>query len=146
MSDLTPKSVTSQKISTLFRRRFTTAWSPKEVAVFKRLKAAGAFEDLDLVIRYTLAERRKGDKGCHRRDLGTFLNQFTGEVDRAKGWEEKSQPRQPRPMAVNGSRVNATGHTIMTEPEPVLSEPEPVSEATKRFMADLEERKKRRAS
>lgn len=37
-----------------------------------------------MVCRYTEAERAKGDDGRHRRDLLTFLNNFTGELDRAR--------------------------------------------------------------
>lgn len=45
--------------------------------------------DLALVEKYYEFERKKGDKGIHRRDLATFLNNYGGEVDRARLWAEK---------------------------------------------------------
>lgn len=140
---LTPVVEEAQKIATLFRRRLTTAWSPKEISTFKRLRKSGAFADLDLVIRYYMAERKKGEKGIHRRDLDTFLNRFTGEVDRAREWEERNRPKRPRQPVVSSSRVNATGHTIATEIDPVVeSELEPISDGVKKFMKDYEQYKK----
>lgn len=43
--------------------------------------------DLDLIERYYAAERRKDDKGIHRRDLQTFLNNYPSELDRAHAWK-----------------------------------------------------------
>jgi hypothetical protein len=50
--------------------------------------------ELDLVFRYTLSEQSKGDNGRHRRDLVTFLNNYTGELDRAKAWKSKVDPQK----------------------------------------------------
>lgn len=58
----------------------------------RRLKKDHCFDDLDdltLVELYYAFERKKGDKGIHRRDLATFLNNYGGEVDRARLWAEK---------------------------------------------------------
>ena len=82
-----PTSEPAQRIASLFSRRLTTPWSKKEVKAFK---AIGPIEsaDLDVIFRYYAAERAKGDTGPeggrHRRDLATFLNNFTGELDRAR--------------------------------------------------------------
>lgn len=88
-----PTSPEAIRISTLYRRRKTTPWSAKEIRAFKSLLPIVA-EDLDLVCRYEESEMAKGDKGKHRRDLATFLNNYQGEVDRAREWESnKSSPQ-----------------------------------------------------
>jgi hypothetical protein len=87
-----PKTPAAIRIAQLFKRRLTTHWSPKEERVMRRLKAEHRFDDLDeltLVEKYYEFERKKGDKGIHRRDLATFLNNYGGEVDRAALWAEK---------------------------------------------------------
>lgn len=82
-SDRLPTTPQSQRIAALFHRRLTTAWSESEVKAYRELGVI-AEDDLTAVERYYAAERAKGDEGRHRRDLGTFLNNFSGELDRAK--------------------------------------------------------------
>lgn len=99
-----PTTRTAQRIATLFNRRLTTPWSVPEIKAFK---ACGHIADteLELVEKYYSSERAKGEtEGRHRRDLGTFLNNFSGELDRArafsqvapKGWaqDERIIPRE----------------------------------------------------
>lgn len=81
--DNIPTSPQALRIAALFRRRPTTPWSAKEVKAYKAIGKIDP-EDLELVCRYTEAERQKGENGRHRRDLATFLNNFTGELDRAR--------------------------------------------------------------
>lgn len=81
--DNLPTTETALRISALYNRKPTTAWSPKEVRAFKAIGKID-HDDLELVCRYTEFERVKGDNGRHRRDLATFLNNFTGELDRAR--------------------------------------------------------------
>ncbi len=50
-----------------------------------------ALESLDLIERYYAVERAKGDEGIHRRDMLTFLNNFTGELDRANAVKAKTK-------------------------------------------------------
>lgn len=90
-----PTTQNAIRISQLFNRRLTTKWSDKEILAFKAIGQIDP-EELDLVCRYTEAERAKGDNGRHRRDLATFLNNFTGEIDRA---------RQAKSAPVNGSKT-----------------------------------------
>lgn len=78
-----PTSPAAIRIAQLYNRRLTTAWSDKEIKAFKALGQID-HDDLEIVCKYTDAERTKGDNGRHRRDLSTFLNNFYGEVDRAK--------------------------------------------------------------
>ena len=92
---MTPKTEPAIRIGNLFRRRPITPWSEKEIRQYKKLFKAGCFaslDDLDLIERYYAFERRKGDKGYHRRDLQTFLNNYPSELDRAKAWKEKQMP------------------------------------------------------
>lgn len=83
-----PTAPQATRIAELFKRRLTTPWTDKEVRAFKRLMPID-IADLDMVCRYHEAERSKGDDGHHRRDMGTFLNNFTTELDRARAWESK---------------------------------------------------------
>jgi uncharacterized protein YdaU (DUF1376 family) len=78
-----PTNPTAVQISKLYNRRPTTPWSPKEIKSFKAIGKIHP-DDLELVCRYTEAERAKGNDGRHRRDLLTFLNNFPGELDRAR--------------------------------------------------------------
>jgi hypothetical protein len=90
-----PTSEPAKRIATLFHRKLTTAWSEKEVKTFRKLVRDHCFSDLGdltLVERYYFVERKKGDKGIHRRDLATFLNNWTGELDRARAWEQRRKP------------------------------------------------------
>jgi hypothetical protein len=87
-----PRTPAAIRIAQLFKRRLTTHWSPKEERVMRQLKKDHRFDDLDeltVVELYYAFERKKGDKGIHRRDLYTFLNNYGGEVDRAALWAEK---------------------------------------------------------
>jgi hypothetical protein len=77
------------RIATLYRRRLTTAWGDKEVKAFKKLQPID-MEELSLVEEYVASEREKearGEKAIHRKDLQTFLNNYRGEVDRAREWK-----------------------------------------------------------
>lgn len=87
-----PTTPPAQKIAALFGRRLTTPWSEKEIKAYKQLVKDGLFmslTDLNMVERYHLSEKRKGDKGFHRRELQTFLNNFRGEIDKARDWNER---------------------------------------------------------
>jgi len=67
----------------------------KEIRAYRDL---GEIETADLVLveSYYTAERKKPD-GVHRRDLGTFLNNFAGELDRARA---ATQPARNGPRIV----------------------------------------------
>lgn len=87
---MTPETELPQRIAMLFGRRLTTAWSEKEVKRYRQLvkdKVLTDVDQIDLIERYYVFQRRKGEKGIHRRDLYTFLNNFGGELDRARAWD-----------------------------------------------------------
>jgi len=75
------------RLGALFRRRPETPWSEKER---KAYKAAAVQEgDLELVERYYSASIAQAFD-YRRRDLCTLLNNFPGEVDRARNFKPKS--------------------------------------------------------
>lgn len=82
-SDRLPTTEQSKRIAALFNRRITTAWDEREVAAYRKIGTVSP-DDLTSIERYYSAERAKGNEGRHRRDLGTFLNNFAGELDRAR--------------------------------------------------------------
>ena len=92
-----PTTEAAQRIAHLFDRRFTTPWSDKEIAAFK--KAKPQVSDFEVIVRYYAQERAKPDnKGIHRRDLLTFLNNYAGELDRARArFPQKSTTKTQEP-------------------------------------------------
>lgn len=102
---MTPSTQNALRVAALFNRRPTTPWSEKEIKVYKKLvKDALLIEDnMEVIERYYVYERRKGDKGIHRRDLYTFLNNFSGELDRARAWDEIKRKQ----LSANVSRNKA---------------------------------------
>jgi hypothetical protein len=85
-----------QRLGNLFNRRASTAWSAKEKKAFDAICPIDE-NDLSMVERYYAAERKKGDKGIHRRDLKTLLNNWPGEVDRARAYCKRFEFRKGRP-------------------------------------------------
>lgn len=95
--DVYPTTEFAQRISKLFNKRLTTAWSEKEIKAFKALTRRDAIthDALDLIEAYYHTQRERGDEGRHRRDLQTFLNNFDGELDRATNAAPvKSKPEE----------------------------------------------------
>lgn len=79
-----------------FKRRETTLWSVYEAATLENIKPSE--DELDLMGRYYTA-RDKGDL-YRRHDLETLLNNWNGELDRARMWDErtrKTKVSQPHP-------------------------------------------------
>ena len=66
------------------RRRESSPWSDKEMAAYSAIRLALDEEDIALVERY-YAEKLPREKDFRRRDLLTLLNNWPGEVDRARG-------------------------------------------------------------
>jgi hypothetical protein len=77
----------------MFHRKPSTPWSEKEIRRFKTLMIAVG--DLELIERYYVYQRKR-ENGIHRRDLYTFLNNFSGELDRARAWDEEMRERLKR--------------------------------------------------
>lgn len=103
-----PTTEPAKRIADLFHRKHATAWSEKEVRAYKELVKAGMFNDLTdltLVERWYLHERGKGKDGIQRRDLPTFLNNFRGELDKARLWfSEKNKRPVQKPKTIPTDR------------------------------------------
>lgn len=130
-----PSSDAAKWVATLMHRRLTTHWSDKEVRQFRILLKQGCFtnsDDLKLLEQYYFAERRKGDNGCHRRDLYTFVNNFAGELDRANLW------RVQHPLKREPSKIIQMPPVRSGEPLTLSTED---AEAILRFNAEREKRK-----
>jgi hypothetical protein len=82
------------RLGKLFRRKAVTPWNWKEEAAFKALLPIDD-EELQAVERY-YSETIPKEKDYRRRDLQTLLNNWSGEVDRARG-------RMPAKRDSNGS-------------------------------------------
>ncbi len=85
-----------ERVGALFHRRPTTPWSHKEARVYAQIVKHGLrIEDLEMIERYYVYQRKR-ENGIHRRDLYTFLNNFSGELDRARAWDEEMRERLKR--------------------------------------------------
>lgn len=81
-SEWKPSSLQS-RINSWYNRRDTTPWSQKEL---KALKAIPEPEEDDL----TLLESYTTNSPYRRRDILTLLNNWQGELDRARRWESEA--------------------------------------------------------
>ncbi len=84
-------------VASLFRRSAETSWTDKEIGAYVKHKALLTPENQALLASYYESERKRGDDGAHRRDLGTFLNNLPGEIDRAKAPKINGQTRNSPP-------------------------------------------------
>lgn len=82
------------RINALFNRRESTQWSDKEIRAYRKLTIDA--EDLELLSRYYLATDIPDDKNIRRRDIVTLLNNWPGEVDRARDYCQKIDDRKNR--------------------------------------------------
>ena len=101
----------ADRVAALFKRRRTTPWSAKEVSAWKKLTAKGKRplddDELTMIERYYAEARKKSDNYC-RRDVYQFLNNYAGEVDRARNWCEKHPllgARKVRPPVVVSEKL-----------------------------------------
>ncbi len=83
----TPQSEDAKRIAHMMGRRETTAWTDKERRALRAISPIDR-EDMEVVEAYYLAERSSPDSIC-RKDVCTLLNNWPGEVDRARAWAAK---------------------------------------------------------
>lgn len=91
VAPLLPTSEPAKRLSAIFHRRLTTAWTPSEVRAYKRLGEIET-EDLEALEAYygdNWPPQR--DVNHLRHDLLTLLNNFPGEVTRAQNWLQTSK-------------------------------------------------------
>lgn len=82
--DNLPTTPKSKKIADLFHRRHSTPWSDKEISAFRKVMNLPD-EDFELVCEFY----EKSGSEYLRKELQTFLNNFLGEVDKARAWKNK---------------------------------------------------------
>lgn len=75
------------RINSWFNRRSSTAWSEKEIRAYGKIPKDS--EEVDLLERYYTADIRDKDD-IRRRDIGTLLHNWTGEIDRARSFVAKA--------------------------------------------------------
>ena len=86
-----PTTDSQKRFSQIMGRRLTTAWSPKELAAFKAL---GPLDESDLEsVEAFYRDNQSNEKAYLRTSLSTLLNNFPGEVDRARTWERTTTNR-----------------------------------------------------
>lgn len=83
------------RVGALLNRRATTAWSPREIKALQALKIMP--DDLELVEKYYSAKDIPAGKDYRRRDLLTLLNNWPGEVDRARAYNPTPTPKNAPP-------------------------------------------------
>ena len=88
-----------QRLGNLYNRRPSTVWTAKEKRAFAAICPIDE-NDISMVERYYAAERKKGAQGIHRRDLQTLLNNWPGEVDRARAYCKRFEFRKRNPPGV----------------------------------------------
>jgi hypothetical protein len=88
-----PTSPAQQRLSKIMGRRLTTEWSMKEVASFKALGNIDP-SDLEAVETFYL-ENQSNEKAYLRTSLATLLNNFPGEVDKARAWSNATHADRP---------------------------------------------------
>jgi hypothetical protein len=77
-----------------FKRRLSTKWSDKEMRALKLVYKDLDQEDLAAVDAYYSASIDQS-KDYRRRDVVTLLNNWAGEVDRARRWASEQQQQAP---------------------------------------------------
>ncbi len=89
-----PTNPNALRLAAIFHRKPTTSWTDKEVRAFKALGQLD-LADLEAVEAYYAAHwppDSRNSKNILRHDLITFLNNFRGEVDRARMWQTREKP------------------------------------------------------
>jgi hypothetical protein len=86
--DNRPTTDTAKRIADIYKRPHDKAWKDKEIAAFR--KALPITEDELRLVEKLYAS----DYKFKRRNLITFLNQFHGEVDIARGKFPQQKPQQ----------------------------------------------------
>ena len=92
-----PTSETAKRIGAIMRRRPTTPSNDaKEVRPFRNLSPHVSDDDLTLVEEYYARNWPPRSNVNHlRHDLATLINNWQGEVDRARIWTSAHPRKQP---------------------------------------------------
>ena len=76
------------RLGALFRRRASTRWSKAELKAYRAILPIDE-EDVEHLERYYNG-KHPPSADFRRHDLATLLNNFTGEVDRARNWKPQN--------------------------------------------------------
>lgn len=99
----------------LFGRKLETKWTVSEVKALELVREEMTVESRALIQAYYQDERSKSDKGIHRRDLATFLNNYLGELDRASEWAKKNRKKAGAAAAsMNGTQPKLSSDVVQT--------------------------------
>lgn len=90
-----PTSPEAITLAEIFHRKATTPWTAVETRKFKSLMPIDPDDLKSLKEYYDDNWPPERDVNVLRHDLKTLLNNFPGEVDRAKVWESKPIPANP---------------------------------------------------
>lgn len=83
------RSIEENFLRVMFKRRESLSLSEKERVSLLKLAGQILIPDLEIIDKYYATERPKGKDGIHRRDMDAFLNNYHGELDRAREWEAR---------------------------------------------------------
>lgn len=103
--DTTPTTPQALRVAAIFGRRPTTVWTGDEIEKYRKI---GPIEedDLALVEAFYSAPDDNPDKPLyHRTTLEVFLNNFQGEMDKARKWRR----------SLNGHVKANNGYKIVTQ-------------------------------
>ena len=92
--DNLPDSDTAKRVGAMFHRRPDTPWSEKELRALDHLGPVN-LDDLGIVENRYAAQWPPNGENCLRTSLLTFLNNFPGEVDRARAFEHAQNRGRP---------------------------------------------------
>lgn len=90
-----PSSPEAITLAEIVHRKSTTPWTAVEINGFKKLLPIDPDDLASLKEYYDFHWPPERDVNVLRHDLKTLLNNFPGEVDRAKVWESKPLPTNP---------------------------------------------------
>ncbi len=76
-----------KRINGWYHRRDNTPWSEKELRAYKKLPPTSD-DELDLLERYTTKHEHA------RRDIPTLLNNWQGDIDRARRWADNPRGKE----------------------------------------------------
>jgi hypothetical protein len=87
-----PTSPQSLRISAIFQRKPTTPWTAKEIRAYKAIGIVPEEDLAALEARYAAEWPPDSGKNTLRHDLGTFLNNFPAEIERARTHKKPTPP------------------------------------------------------
>lgn len=83
------------KIGTMFGRKPESAWSKAEMIALGPVAVSGTSEeDLEILRRYYRSSQIPGERDYRRKTVGNLLDNWQGELDRARGWDREEKRKR----------------------------------------------------